>query len=286
MSTTLTPPPLPPVAGPPEPDPQQPGTRTSSKVIAILTMALGGALILGTIGTTVVSTVAAASIQTTGRSLAVDDVDALDVDLAAGTLVVEFADVTEAELEVTGSFGADQWTLRTDGGTLVVASPDWHFGTPWFFGNGNGRATLLLPSSLEGLDADFGLGAGDLTAEGEFGELELDLGAGRATLSGSAEVLTVDVSAGRADLDLADVRSAKLTVSAGSLVGTLTGDQPDAITLDVSAGSADLTVPEGDYDVSSDVSAGDLDNQIGSTPGASSTVRVDVSAGQAVLRAG
>ena len=119
----------------------------------------------------------------------------------------------------------------------------------------------MLPSSLEGLDADFGLGAGDLTAEGDFGELELDLGAGRATLSGSADVLTVDVSAGRADLDLADVRSAKLTVSAGSLVGTLTGDQPDAITLDVSAGSADLTVPEGDYDVSSDVSAGDFDNR-------------------------
>ena len=284
MSTTLTPPPLPPVAGPPQPE--RPGIRTSSRVIAILMMALGGALILGTIGTTVISTVAAASIQTTGRSLAVDDVDALDVDLAAGTLLVEFADVTEAELEVTGSFGADQWTLRTDGGTLVVASPDWHFGTPWMFGNGNGRATLRLPSSLEGLDADFGLGAGDLTVEGEFGELGLDLGAGRTTLSGSAQTLAVDVSAGRADLDLADVRSAKLTVSAGTLVGELSGDQPDAITLDVSAGSADLTVPEGDYDVSSEVSAGQFDNRIGSTPGASSTVRVDVSAGQAVLRAG
>jgi hypothetical protein len=96
----------------------------------------------------------------------------------------------------------------------------------------------------------------------------------------------VDVSAGRADLDLADVRSAEITVSAGALVGELTGDQPDAITLEVSAGSADLTVPEGDYDVSSDVSAGQFDNQVGSTPGASSTVRVDVSAGQAVLRAG
>ncbi|WP_457100917.1 hypothetical protein [Microbacterium sp. P5_E9] len=284
MSTTLTPPPLPPVAGPPDPEPQTPGTRASSKVIAILVMALGGALILGTIGTTVISTVAAASIQTTGRSLAVDDVDALDVDLAAGTLVVEFADVTEAELEVTGSFGADQWTLRTDGGTLVVASPDWHFGTPWLFGNG--RATLRLPSSLEGLDADFGLGAGDLTADGDFGELGLDLGAGRASLAGSADVLTADVSAGRADLDLADVGSADITVSAGALVGRLTGDQPDAITLEVSAGSADLTVPEGDYDVSSDVSAGQFDNRVGSTPGASSTVRVDVSAGQAVLRAG
>ena len=44
MSTTLTPPPLQPVAGPPpQPEPQTPGTRTSSKVIAILTMALGGA---------------------------------------------------------------------------------------------------------------------------------------------------------------------------------------------------------------------------------------------------
>ena len=79
---------------------------------------------------------------------------------------------------------------------------------------------------------------------------------------------------------------ANLSVSAGSLTVALSGRQPSDIELDVSSGSARVTVPEGEYDVTSDVSAGNLDNGLGSTPGADSTIRVQVSAGQAVLRAG
>jgi len=53
----------------------------------------------------------------------------------------------------------------------------------------------------------------------------------------------------------------------------------------VSAGRLDIVVPEGEYDVTSDVSAGDFDNRVGSVPGADSTVDVSVSAGKVVLRA-
>ena len=60
---------------------------------------------------------------------------------------------------------------------------------------------------------------------------------------------------------------------------------PRTLELDVSAGSLDVTVPDGDYDVTSDVSAGDFDNRVGSTPGADSTVDVQVSAGKAILQA-
>ena len=93
------------------------------------------------------------------------------------------------------------------------------------------------------------------------------------------------MSAGRADLDLDDVATATLSVSAGALNAILAGAQPDAIGVDVSAGSMELTVPEGEYDVTSDVSAGGFDNRVGSSPGASSTIDVQVSAGQVLLRA-
>ena len=53
----------------------------------------------------------------------------------------------------------------------------------------------------------------------------------------------------------------------------------------MSAGSVEVTVPEGEYDVVSDVTAGDFDNRVGSTPGADSSVNVQVSAGKAVLQA-
>jgi hypothetical protein len=81
------------------------------------------------------------------------------------------------------------------------------------------------------------------------------------------------------------VRQVTTQVSAGSLEAALTGRAPSEITADVSAGSLRLTVPEGEYDISSEVSAGDFRDGIGSTEGAGNTIRITVSAGEAVLRA-
>ena len=280
MSTTLTPPPLPTtpeVAPPPRPP------AASSRVIAILTVALGAAVVVGTIATSVVSTVAAASVSTDSRTVAVDGVRTLDTDLAAGSLRIEFADVSEAQLQVTSAFGFGQWTFERSGDTLEVASPQWRWTFPWTW-RANGNAVLQLPESMRGVDATMKLAAGDLTASGDFGDLELDLGAGQASIDGSADSLTADLSAGGADLDLQDVRTAHIEVSAGTMDAALTGRQPDAVTVDISAGSLDLTVPDGDYAVTSDVSAGGFDNRIGSAPDAASTVNVKVSAGSATLR--
>ncbi len=285
MTTTLNPPP--PTADQPPTGPAgQPSASGTPRVIAIVVIVFGALVILGGILSAVISTAAAASVHTTTRSVAVAGVSELDVDVAAGSLRVEFADVAEAELEVTSSWGADRWTFDRQDDRLVVSSPE-RFG-PWFFdgwfADGPGDAVLRLPSSLEGANADISLAAGDLGIEGAFGELALDLGAGRADIAGSADTVTADVSAGRADLDLDDVSTASLTVSAGALNAVLTGSQPGDIVVDVSAGSMELTVPEGDYDVTSDVSAGGFDNQVGSSPGASSTIDVRVSAGQVLLR--
>lgn len=284
MSTIITPPPAPPAPSSSPVPPQGPApVRTSSRVVAIIMVVLGGFIVLGAIGSAVVSTVFATSVRTSTSTVDVTGVDDLDLDVSAGTLRVEFADVDEAELEITSAFGADRWTLRNEEGELVVASPR-QFWMGWLFG-GTSDGVLRLPQSLAGLDADLQVSAGDLTVDGDFGDLGLDLGAGRVQVEGSARQVNADISAGRADLELANVREAALTVSAGELAATLTGRQPAAISADVSAGSLRLTVPPGEYDVTSDVSAGDFDNRIGSTPGAASTVRVTVSAGSAELRA-
>ncbi|WP_203582373.1 DUF4097 family beta strand repeat-containing protein [Microbacterium hibisci] len=284
MSTTLTPPPAAPDRVAEAPRPPAGGSRA----VAIVVIVLGGLVLLGTMISAAVGTVASASVHTTTRTLDAAGVDLLAVDAAAGVLRVEFGDVSEAELEVTGSWGADDWRFERRGDTLEVSSPDrfgW-FGWRGWFGERATDAVLRLPSSLEGLDADVSLAAGEFVTEGDFGVLDLSLAAGSFDVSGSAESVDADVSAGRGTLELADVGEAALQVSAGSLDATLTGSQPDSIELDVSAGSLRVTVPEGEYDVTSDVSAGGFDNRIGSTPGASSTVQVQVSAGEAVLSAG
>ncbi|MDR7187586.1 hypothetical protein J2Y46_000402 [Microbacterium sp. BE35] len=283
MSTTLTPPPVVPDSPAEPPRPSSGGSRA----VAIVVIVLGGIVLLGAATSAAVGTIASASVHTSTRTVDAAGIEALDVDAAAGTLRVEFSDVGEAELEVTSSWGAGDWRLERDGDTLQVSSPDrdW-FGWRGWFGDGGADAVLRLPASLEGLDADISLAAGEFVTDGEFGELDLSLAAGSFDVSGSADSLSADVSAGRGTVELDGVREADLTVSAGSLDATLTGAAPDAIELDVSAGSLRLTVPEGEYDVRSEVSAGQFDNSIGSTPGASRTIDVQVSAGQAVLKSG
>ncbi|WP_194396685.1 DUF4097 family beta strand repeat-containing protein [Microbacterium atlanticum] len=285
MSTTMTPPP-PPSAALPDRPADAPPPSSGSRVVAILVIVFGGLVLLGAMVSAAVGTIASASVSTSTRTADAAGVEQLDVDAAAGTLRVEFTDVTEAELEVTSSWGADVWRLDRQGDTLAVASPDrfgW-FGWRGWFGDQRADAVLRLPAELAGLDADVSLSAGEFITDGEFGTLGISLAAGSFDVTGSAESLTADMSAGRGTLELEDVRTAELTVSAGSMDARLTGAQPDAIDMDVSAGSLRLTVPDGEYDVTSDVSAGGFDNAVGSTPGASSTVSVQVSAGEAVLR--
>ena len=119
--STMTPlppaPPTPPAATPP------PETRGASRVVAIMTIALGGAVVLGAIGSAVFSTVAAASVHTETQTVAVAGVTGLNVSVDAASLRVEFADVSDATLEVTSGLGVGAWTLQRSGNELAVATP-------------------------------------------------------------------------------------------------------------------------------------------------------------------
>lgn len=271
-----------------QPTPSPIGRRTTAgaRAVAIVVLVVGAVTALGTAGQAAASTLAAAAVRTTTASTDASAVESIAVDVSAGVLRVEFADVPRVELAVTGAVGADRWTLRTQAGVLTVRSPDAVF-SPWtLFGSsaGNGTAVLRLPSALRGLDTTLGLSAGELTATGHFGKLRLTTSAGRLSVDGSADSVEADVSAGTADLTLAGARTASLAVSAGQLTAALRGPQPESMTLHASAGQMRVTVPAGPYDVSAQAGLGQFDNRVGSTPGAANTVRVDVSAGRIVLQ--
>jgi hypothetical protein len=272
-------PPLPPTAPPPE-------TRGASRVVAILTVALGCAVALGAIGSATFSTVAAASVRTETQTVDAAGVETLGVAVDAASLRIEFADVSEATLEVTGGIGVREWTLERQDDRLIVETPR-RFGPGWIFG-GEVRATLTLPRELEGadLDAALELSAGELTVDGSFGDLGIDVDAGTLTVDGTAQSLTADLSAGGADIDLGDVAEAEFTLSAGAVDARLSGAAPRAVTVDVSAGSLDLRLPDQTYDVRSDVSAGDFENGLRTEAGAPNVVDVTVSAGTVTITEG
>ncbi|HWI31038.1 MAG TPA: DUF4097 family beta strand repeat-containing protein [Microbacterium sp.] len=296
--TPPPPPPLPPAGGPVPPAegplPSASGAvppasgPPAGRVIAILAAVLGGLVAVVTVGGAAVATVGSASTETITRTLAVDDIAELDVEASAGTLDVAFGDVEEAVLDITSGPGRGDWTFEREGDTLTVASPHRGWLDGWWFGgwmSGPTRATLTLPRALDGdLDAHLELAAGKLTTTGGFGELELDVSAGDLQVDGAAETLSAEVAAGRAELDIADVRTADLTVSAGAMVADFTGDAPTDTTIDVSAGSLELTLPDDAYAVTVSESAGNVRNDLETSSSAQNAIDVSISAGSVRLR--
>lgn len=275
---TLTAPPQPPAL---PPTPPRPPRRTSARVISILAITLGAALIIGTLLTGIFSAVRAATLRTETFTADAAGISELEIDINAANLMIEYGD--EASLTVDGAAG--DWRFERDDDALRVTNQrSWWVGWRW---GSSDEAVLTLPRSLERvvLDADLTVNGGALTADGRFGDLDVDLSAGSLDVSGSAQEVTVDGSAGRLTLDLADVDSADLTLSAGALTGAFTGSTPQIVTADVSAGRVELALPDDAYAVDSDVSAGQFRHTLTVDPASTHRVSVQVSAGAVILSA-
>ena len=273
--------------------PPAPQRSAAARPILIATAIIGGFALLVTGTSAAIAAVGAQSGSSPGSIAAATSLDAtgvtgVDVDASAADFTIVFGDVSQASLDVTGP-RSDQWKLRRDGNELVVDSPRGIFG--FCFGwcpPAEQTVVLTLPHALEGdkLDLDVHLGAGALNAEGDFGDLGLELSAGRMTVFGSARSIDLEMSAGNFTGELRDVVEASFSISAGSAETELTGTAPRATDLEVSAGSLDLTLPDETYRVTTDVSAGNVDNQLRTDPNAENRIEAEISAGKIALRPG
>lgn len=261
------------------------GTRAAGVgAITVVLAAVGGVILVGTGA----SAVAAGAMQLSrGEDSSTTDttgVSAVDVQVSEADLTVRFDDVAAAQLETSGPY-ADEWRFEVQGDELIVETPTerwWSFGGGWPAGS---RATLVLPMSLSGVDADLSLDAGSLSADGDFGDLVVDVSAGSLMLDGSADALEVDLSAGSADVTLDGVRRASYTLSAGRIESELLAVPAETI-IDVSAGSLVLFLPDEEYLVERDVAAGSLESDLSESPDARNRIDATLSAGSIELRVG
>lgn len=267
----------------PEP-PRSPATKPIMIIIAII----GGLTLLVVAATAVFSS--AVNFNRGSANLTADTagITGVNIEANASEFNLEFGDVSQATLRTDG-VNAENWQLRREGDELLVTAPDQWFG--WCIFNCNfdeNRVTLTLPEDLNdgSLSADMDLSAGKLVADGDFDQLEVELGAGEATVNGSAKSLDAQLSAGSANLNLADVQTAEFDVSAGRLTTELTGSAPDTVNAEVSAGQLNVTLPDTQYAVTSDISAGDLDNELQTGSDSNHQITVELSAGGATLRPG
>jgi hypothetical protein len=263
------------------------GTKKSIGALTVVLGVFGGAVLLGTGATAAVAgmhRIGSGSGSASGALNAeVQGVRSLDLEVSGAEMTVEFSgDATEAKLQIDGG-SSDGWSLKRDGAELKVRGP--HDGFDWFrpgWMNGDQRATLMLPDALSGIDADFTLQAGELTVGGDFGQLGVDVNAGSLRMDGTARELDAELNAGRADIDLSEVRKAEFTVNAGRIVASL-DTVPSSVEIDVAAGALDLTVPDEEYDIRQDVTAGSLDSGLQQSSNSSNRITASVSAGSVRL---
>lgn len=267
--------------------PQTPGPRRHAKPLTLILVVLGGLILLGLVLSASLSAFGSLSRTSSVLHANAEGLTALDIEANDGKLRVQFADITEAQLDVRSSRG--NWDFKRQGSVLVVDAPDgWE--TWCFFGCDRqpSQVVLTLPEALNNgsLDVQLELAAGEFLADGAFNNLNLDMSAGRLVANGSAHHLNVRLGAGYAALDLAEVGTTVLDVAAGRLDGQFTGSAPSSVHAEISAGMLDLTLPDAGYDVRSEVAAGNVDNRLSQQTDSAHKVSLEVSAGTAVLRRG
>lgn len=268
-----------------EPSPPKEPTNQSRPLNVILAV-LGGLVLLTLIISATRGATANLSSNQFSKTANVQGITALDVEASAGTFTVQFADTSEAVLDVKGS-RSEEWKLERTANELRVSPPGGWFN--WCFIGCNTQestAVLTLPQSMNNgsLNAELSVGAGDLSAEGDFLTLDLDVSAGSLNVTGAAKTLTADLGAGYIKATLADVNRAELDISAGNMQANLSGTAPASIKADVSAGKLDLFVPDVPYNVVTSVSVGEVDNDLQVASDSPNKITVEVSAGNANLQ--
>ncbi len=277
-------------------------TRRSSWV-AVTAGVLGGVLLLGTVSTAAVAGVAAASYDRTEKrqrlTESADGIVRIDVEASAAKFRIDCESASAPAGDSEGSFAlvtsgsSREWRMVRSGDTLRVEPVKRWFGGFSLLWSGDNRmqeVSLSLPASAcdgsKPLDAEVDLGAGEVLVNGSYGVLDVSVGAGNARIEGTALNLELEVSAGEAVLDMSDVRTADLSVSAGSLWGGFSGTAPKQIDIEVSAGDAELTLPDEVYAVRSNVSAGDFEHSLRADQSVlGHEINVEVSAGSLSLQA-
>lgn len=280
---------------PPTPGTSRPARSAGASAVAIGTAIVGGLALVSVGATAAIAATGAIVHQVSSPSgdalqtVDVAGITELTVDASAGEFKLRFADTDQAQLEIAGG-SRQNWRMERQGDELVVdAGANWLGGGFCLFGCtfSDEKVVLTLPLDLDGmLDAELSLGAGSLTAEGDFRDLDLDVSAGKIVATGAARSLDASLSAGRADLRLEGVQEASLDISAGKLSAELTGAAPREVDIEVSAGSLDLVVADVPYAVESRTDAGRLDNGLQTNRNSANVIEVSVSAGSVTLRPG
>jgi hypothetical protein len=234
------------------------------------------------------------AVEETRHQVIPGPVDRLSVDAGAGdvTVVRELSDaqVVTVDSTVKGSLHAPVLRAVKDGATVRIDG-----NCPYItFGPCNARIVIRVPAATE---VDIHSGAGDVTASGLTGRVQLETGSGDVNadnLSGPADLHTssgdVDVRglsgaaelrSGSGDINAANLATAEVTAdTASGDVGLEFRLAPRTVDASTASGDVDVSVPEGEvYRVEADPGSGDQSVNMKTDPAATRIIRAQTASG-------
>lgn len=256
--------------------------------LRIILLVVGSVLLVGIIAYLIIAVVGNANRTDASDEVTISEsFEEVVIDVEVADVVVEYADVDEATVAFrqNSSNRTFEFSAEVVGSSLEVNVDD-HWGGFWlpFGSQSSPRVTVTLPESLETVDLDVESGVGDVTLDGDFGEVEFSSGVGDLRLEGSATRAEVETSVG-------DITARRYSVDGDFFVVSSTGDVTislDAVPakLDVrsNVGDQDITLPEGRYAVETETGVGDVSIGVDNDSDADTLLRFESSVGNITVR--
>lgn len=229
-------------------------------VIAVPTVVIGGTLVA-----TALRIGQPAQERSDPRTVWVDEpFERVTFDTSMADITVVDSDVERPR--IIHDAGAIHLRHHVDGNELVIETdrPSWD---SWNFDGGRSperHLTLQLPR-------DHALGAslvittfgGDVTLDGRFGDITATTSGGDFSLEGKAASLALENVAGDSRVNL--------------------DDAPARMSIQTSAGDQDVTLPVGDYGITTKAGLGDIRNGLGNNPDAARQYRFESRVGDILI---
>lgn len=260
------------------------GQRPLASPLRRILLIVGSIALVVLIGYVVVAALGFATRSDASRDISFSEtIEELEIDAEVTDVDVVFASVTDTQVsfEQRGTLRTLDFDARVVGSTLRVTVDEtgWF---PWFIGgSGESRLTITLPEDAAGPSFDVSLesSVGDVTLDGDFGELELENTVGGIDVTGSATSLDVASTVGNVRLNGVDV-------SADVTVRTTTGDArldlstvPASLTVTSTVGDVTVRIPDGSYRVQTDTTVGTIAVDVTSDTSASTVLRFETTVG-------
>src|SRR5690554_1025941 len=268
-------------------NPTTPTSRQPNTLRTVLLVVGSIILVIILVGTIARFAFSANREDTSGTYTVEQQFDTVQLRASAADVNVRYTDIDEAELK----FDQGGSNLRLDydvsGGVLKVRvhQPGWG----WNFGNwgwdNSATLDLSLPESMERDTVELMIEttAGNLTLDGEYGDVEIESTAGNLRMSGAADNLRISTTAGNVQLKDYSVSGAFTSESTAGDSSLQFDSLPDSIDVQSTAGNVNATVPSGSYRIETDTTAGNVQQNVSSDQNSDRVYRFETTAGNIEL---